>query len=125
MNNLDKKSSWGGCRQGAGRPPHSKSISNELREAFREHTQTALDAIVSIANDANHPQHFKALELILNRGYGSPVAFSEAESIITDYLAGTITAEYAGLLLESHGLTVGRELRSKINDEQCAKLGII
>lgn len=115
----------GGRRSGSGRPKGRKSISNELRLAFQEHTETALNGIVAIARDTNHPQHFKALQLILERGYGSPSAINEAEQIISDYLSESITAENAGLLLESCGLTVGRQLSSRINDEQCAKLGII
>ncbi len=107
----------GGIREGAGRPKGSTKISSELQEAFREHTATAVQAVVAIAEDKAHAQHLKACELILNRAYGTSPPTNEADSIVELFMNEEITAIKAGLLLESRGLKVGALLQKYINRE--------
>ena len=109
--------SHGGKRQGAGRPKGSVKINSELQRAFREHSQTAIDAIVAIAEEPEHPQQLKACEIILQRGYGAPTASNEAEEIVNDFLSGKISAIKAGLLMESKSLKIGPMLNSYISQE--------
>lgn len=96
----------GGKRDGAGRPKGSNSIPNELKEAFQEKSQIAIDGIIKVAGNPDHPQHLKACELILNRGYGIPKPTPEIEPVISAFLDGEISALKGALLIESLGLKV-------------------
>lgn len=107
----------GGKREGAGRPKGSVNIPDDVRDLFRQHTEQAVESLISIASDTQHPQQIKALQMILERGWGTPKATNDGEPIIRDYLAGIITAEQAGLLLESKGITTGKRLNSRIVSE--------
>lgn len=107
----------GGKRDGAGRPKGSVKINSELQKAFREHSQAALDAIVDIADNPEHPQQLKACEIILQRGYGAPTASNEAEEIVNQFLNGDISAIKAGLLIEAKALKIGPMLNSYIHQE--------
>ena len=111
------ENSHGGKRSGAGRPKGSVKINSELQQQFREHSQTALNSIVSIAEDPEHQHHLKACEIILQRGYGNSTATPEADEIISQFIAGEITAINAGLLMESKGLKVGSMLSKYISRE--------
>jgi hypothetical protein len=53
----------------------------ELKEAFREHSTDALEALVQIVNDkkARAGDRVRAAEVILDRGYGKP-----AQSVSVD-----------------------------------------
>lgn len=107
----------GGKRSGAGRPRGSSAIPNELKEAFQEHTQTAIDGIVKVAGNPDHAQHLKACELILNRGYGAPKPAPEIEPIISAFLDGTISALKSALLIESLGLKVPKYIDKYASQE--------
>lgn len=112
------ESKHGGKREGSGRPKGSIKINAKLQESFREHTETALKSIVDIAKDKGHQHHLRACELILNRGYGTTTATTEASDIIDMYLNDDISAIRAGLLLESKGLKVGELLSKYITNER-------
>lgn len=107
----------GGKREGAGRPKGSVSVAHELRAKAREHTQTALDAIIEILGDASHPQRLKAAEIILERGYGRSTPDNPAEQIIGRFMDGEISAIKAGLLLEANGLQAGVLMQQHIERE--------
>ncbi len=62
----------GGKRTGAGRPKGSSNISQELRQAAQEHTDSALAVLVEVMHDNEHPQRLKAAQMILERGHGHP-----------------------------------------------------
>lgn len=74
MKNNQEKSNRGGKREGAGRP---KGVQNKatrpLKDAAREHTQAALDTLVSVmAGGEGIPAaaQVNAAKEILDRGYG-------------------------------------------------------
>lgn len=89
----------------------------ELKEAFRENSKKALDALLSIIEDPEHEQLVKACEVVLNRGHGLPPV-NDAESFMLRYLSGEITALQCGLLMESQKLHIGDLLASEIHNEQ-------
>jgi hypothetical protein len=68
----------GGKREGAGRPKGSRNVATKqlianLSELAREHTQTALDALVQIAKSGDsEAARVSAATAILDRGYGRP-----------------------------------------------------
>lgn len=108
----------GGKREGAGRPKGSVcAAAHELRAKAREHTQTALDAIIEILGDPLHPQRLKAAEIVLERGYGRSITDSPAEAIIGRFLSYEISAVKAGLLLEAADLKVGVLMQKHIDRE--------
>lgn len=73
----------GGKRQGAGRKPGSKDRSTveqsaTLSELAREHTSTALDVLVQVAQASeSDAARVSAANSILDRGYGKPTQPTE------------------------------------------------
>lgn len=110
-------STQGGKREGAGRPKGAVSIPHGLRLAAREHTETAIKALVDVAGDAEHPNRIKAAELLLDRAWGKAGAESPAEGIIGRFMGGEISAVQAGLELEANGMQVGNLLLRYINNQ--------
>ncbi len=93
----------GGIRQGTGRPKGSTSINSELRAAAQEHTKDALGVLVSIMLETGHPNQLKAAEMVLARGYGEPKPEPPSYQIISDFMAGDISAITASIMLEAEG----------------------
>lgn len=68
----------GGKREGAGRPKGSRSAANKeqianLSDMAKMHTETALDALVQIAQfGESEAARVSASVAILDRGYGKP-----------------------------------------------------
>ena len=57
------------CANPGGRPKIAKNI----RELARGHTETALRALIEVAEDKSHPQRVSAANSLLDRGYGKPL----------------------------------------------------
>ncbi|MEM7730675.1 MAG: hypothetical protein AAF311_15645 [Pseudomonadota bacterium] len=65
----------GGARPGAGRRKgHVTAAKRELRDMAKEHAQSALQTLVSIAQSNHEPAaaRVSAANAILDRGYGKP-----------------------------------------------------
>jgi hypothetical protein len=107
----------GGKRENAGRPKGSTGISPELRDKFKEHTDDAIQALVDVANDPQHPDRLKAASLILDRAHGTAGAHNPAEGIIQRFMDGEISAIQAGLLLESAGVKVPELMQRYFDNE--------
>jgi len=73
----------GGKRPGAGRKPGSKDKAtaaqgSTLAELAREHTSTALNVLVSVAQASeSDAARVSAANAILDRGYGKPIQTNE------------------------------------------------
>ena len=107
----------GGKRENAGRPKGSTSINQETRALFQEHTETAIQAIVAIANDEKHTDRLKACNTLLERGYGRSTAIPETLGILERFIDNDISAIQAGLLIEAHGLDVPPLLTKYVDNE--------
>lgn len=73
MKNNQEQSSHGGARPGAGRPKGSPNKATaSIREAAREYTQEALEALVRVLRSDEEPAaaRVSAANSILDRGYG-------------------------------------------------------
>ena len=70
--------SWGGKRPGAGRPKGRRDTATvgqlaSLEELARTHTETALNALVAIAQSGeSEAARVAAANALLDRGYGRP-----------------------------------------------------
>ena len=105
----------GGKRQGAGRKPNSKGITNSVKNLFTSEAEQATQNIINISRDSNHPQQLKALEMILARGIGQPLTIKE--QAMDSYLNGEISATRAALIIESTGGTVNLNFKRYVNEE--------
>ncbi|MDO8800062.1 hypothetical protein [Phenylobacterium sp.] len=83
----------GGARPGAGRKPGAVSqAKREIAEMAKDHAETALQVLVTVANNTQAPSaaRVSAATAILDRGYGKPRQSVELEGA----LAGTMTVTY-------------------------------
>ena len=75
---MQPKSTWGGKRRGAGRPPGSRTRANRtetmsLAEAARSHSPIALQTLVDICQRGeSESARVSAANALLDRGYGRP-----------------------------------------------------
>ena len=57
----------------SGNPSGRPKIANNIREIARDHTETAIRALVEVVEDKDHPQRVAAANALLDRGYGKPI----------------------------------------------------
>jgi len=108
----------GGKRKGSGRPKGSGSrTGTELRQAAQEHTRDALNVLIEVMQNTEHPQRLKAAELVLQRGHGAPKEAPISLDIINQFVDGKISAITASLMLEAEGLKVPSVMRHYFNAE--------
>ena len=81
-----KSKSTGGAREGAGRPPGRANVATvhmkaTLSELAREHTEAALETILTVMRSGETDAiKLAAANIILDRGYGKPTAAVEIAS---------------------------------------------
>lgn len=107
----------GGPRPGSGRPKGQPNAAMEVCVAARAHTQTALDALVEVAQDKSHPQRVRAAEALLNRAYGQPKVESRGAEVVRQFADGEISAIAAALLLAVEGEQVPKALERYVSNE--------
>ncbi len=68
----------------SGNPSGRPKVPEEVKAAFREHTQQALDTLVSIieSESAKDADRIRAAEVILDRGWGKPVQGVDVDASI-------------------------------------------
>lgn len=93
----------GGSRLNSGRKP--SALTQHVKQLFSSETETAVKAIIEISRNDEHPQQYKALELIVQRSIGNPL--NTKEQAIEDYLSGNISAMVATLRIEATGASIG------------------
>ena len=79
---MTEQSKKGGRRPGAGRKRGSLNKSTAtLKEMAAEHTQAAIDVLVAVMadNDAPAAARVAAADKLLDRGYGRPAVFVDAQ----------------------------------------------
>lgn len=96
----------GGKRAGAGRKRGALNAATiNVRELARQHTQTAIDALVELVSNADSPQRAIAANSLLDRGYGKPKVMNDAdlEPIILRLKSGELTATDCALEIAGAG----------------------
>ena len=96
----------GGKREGAGRKRGALNAATiNVRELARQHTQTAIDALVELVSNPESPQRAIAANSLLDRGYGKPKVMNDAdlEPIILRLKSGELTPTDAALEIAAMG----------------------
>ncbi len=96
----------GGKRAGAGRKRGALNVATiSVRALARQHTQTAINALVELLNNPESPQRAIAANSLLDRGYGKPKVMNDAdlEPIILRLKSGELTATDCALEISAMG----------------------
>jgi hypothetical protein len=96
----------GGKREGAGRKRGALNAATiNVRELARQHTESAINALVELLNNPESPQRAIAANSLLDRGYGKPKLMNDAdlEPIIARLKSGEMTATDTALEIAGMG----------------------
>jgi hypothetical protein len=96
----------GGKREGAGRKRGALNAATiNVRELARQHTESAINALVELLNNPESPQRAIAANSLLDRGYGKPKLMNDAdlEPIIARLKSGEVTATDTALEIAGMG----------------------
>lgn len=96
----------GGKRDGAGRKRGALNAATiNVRELARQHTQTAINALVELVSNAESPQRAIAANSLLDRAYGKPKVMNDLDlaPIIARLQSGELTPTDAALEIAAMG----------------------